>query len=140
MEQKNLLEPYEGYKETQIEVLAIHHKKLRNNFFIIGLVFLAVDMIGMAVSNHVATTVILASLLMPILYAGLAFLSLKQAMMAVIIAIVLFALALILQVLVNGAGALLSGWLFKAVLVYLHISAYRYANDIRTTEKEINLL
>ena len=140
MEQKNLLEPYEGYKQTQIEVLAIHHKKLRNNFFIIGLVFLSADMIGMAVSNNVASTVIAASLLMPILYAGLAFLSLKQTMMAVIIAVVLFALVLILQVLVNGAGALLSGWIFKAVLVYLHISAYRYANDIRTTEKEITLL
>ncbi|MBX9782233.1 MAG: hypothetical protein K2X48_02965 [Chitinophagaceae bacterium] len=124
MEQQNLLEPYEGYKETQMELLAIYHKKRRNNLLITGLMFLIADCIAMAVRGNADSYTILGSILFPLLYTGLAFLSLKNELAAVIGAVILVILYFVLTVIISGPAALFSGWIFKAVLVYLHISSY----------------
>jgi hypothetical protein len=140
MEQQNLLEPYEGYKETQIELLAIYHKKLRNNLLVTGLIFLIADCIAMAVSGNANIETILGSLLFPLLYTGLAFLSLKAEMPAVIGAVLMLLLFFALTVIINGPASLFGGWIFKAVLVYNHIASFRYANDIKKVKEEIKLL
>ena len=140
MEQQDLLQPYEGYRETQLEILAQQRKNLRNNIITIGILFFIIDMFSMLITDNFSLYVFSVSLVFPALYTGLAFLSLKQPLLAVIICAVLLLLLLVAQVFTAGAAALVSGWLFKAFIVYLHISIYRKAVEIKETEKEIQVM
>lgn len=50
-QEKNLLESYEGYKATQLEVIQIHKKKVRNTMFIIAALLLGGQLMGMLMAD-----------------------------------------------------------------------------------------
>jgi hypothetical protein len=138
--EKNNLEPYEGYKETQIEVAAIQTKKVRNAMFSIAVVLLVHDFLSLAMVNKFEPVLVISSFIFPILFVGIGLLALKQPNFAVIAAVIVFAFLLILQIVVSGGIGAISGILVKAIIVYLIFAGYQSSREVQKAKKEIELL
>jgi hypothetical protein len=138
--ENSILEPYEGYKETQIEVAAIHTRKVRNAMFYIAGLLLISDFLGLAIANRFELVLLISIFIFPVIFIGIGFLALKQPMIAVIAAALVFIFILILQIVVSGGFGAISGLILKGIVVYLIISAYQSTKEVQKAKKEIEML
>src|SRR5688572_25532296 len=113
---------YENYTATQKELLDIMRRKTRKTLFTIAAIIFASDFLGLSMLNAVDITTILVIAVVPLILAGLGFLSLKEPLLAIIIATLLILSIWIYTIVLTGARAAIMGWLIKAVIIYFIIA------------------
>lgn len=73
----------------------------------------------------------------PLVCVGLAFLSIKEPLTSIIIAAVIIIGLWVYAAVVTGGMAAISGWLIKAVIVYLLIAGFQSAREAQKIKKEL---
>lgn len=128
---------YDNYHETQKEILTIEIRKTRNKLLALAAVAFISDFLALLVANTVQPGTLLTIAVIPLVLAGLSFLSLKEPLTAIIIATVIILAAWIYAAVITGGMAAISGWLVKAIIVYLLIAGFQSAKEAHKIRKEI---
>src|SRR5262245_20405259 len=105
----NVSDYYEGYKEVQAETIVIQSRKTRNCIFIIAAILFTNDMIGYARLDLISAETILYSLIIPAVLIVCGFLAIKEPLMAIIAASVVFAGLFIWSIVKFGGVGAVSG-------------------------------
>lgn len=137
-QQENIIADFQdNYLETQKEILAIEIKKTRNKLFTIAIVHFAFSLLGLIQADLVLPETILAISVIPVAILILAFLSLKEPLLAMIIATIIVVGYWAYIIYVFGAVGALAGWLSKAILVYLLIAGFQNASEAQRIKREL---
>jgi hypothetical protein len=130
-------EYYDNYKQTQLDLIPVYSKKTRNAIFTIAGLWLASELLGLAMANAFTTQLILSVLLVPAVLIAVAFLALKQPLVAIIIAALVFIGVWALTILAFGGVGAISGLFIKAIIIYFLIAGFQSAREINRIRKEI---
>lgn len=136
-QESSIGEYYDNYKEMQSELINMYSKKTRNAIFTIAGLWLASELLGLAMANVFTTQLLLSVSLVPIILIAVAFLALKQPLAAIIVAAIVFAGVWVLMILVFGGIGAISGLLVKAIIIYFLISGFQSAKEVNRIRKEI---
>lgn len=128
---------FDSYTDTQKEVLQIKLRKTKKILLWLAVILLIGDLLSLIVANGITATVFFYSLVYPALFVGLAFLALKEPVIAMIAAAVLFLLVWGYMIYVNGIIGLFTGWLGKAIVIYLLIAGFQSAVAANSIRKEL---
>lgn len=128
---------YDNYYETQKEILTIEIRKTRNKLITIALVVFIFDMIALLVANAVLPETIFWISIVPLLILGLAFFAMKEPLAAMIIAAVIIVGLWVYSIVLTGGLAVISGWLSKAIIIYLLIAGFQHAREATRIKKEL---
>ncbi len=128
---------YDGYQDTQKEILAIEIRKTRNKLFTIAAVIFLFDLLALLAVDLVTADTILYIAVVPAVLVGLAFLALKEPMLAMVIAAIIIVGIWIYIIAITDGGGAVSGWLGKAILVYLLIAGFQNAREAHRIKKEL---
>jgi len=135
---QNIISPYyEDYKQTQAEIFAKECKRVRNSILTIAGLLFASELLGLAMANLVSSQNILYSLLFPAIFIGLAFLAIRQPMLSVILAALVFVGIIILSIVAYGGLGAISGILVKAIIIYLLLAGFQSATTAEKAKKEL---
>ncbi len=94
-------------------------------------------MLGMAMANLITAETILYSAVIPLVLVGIGFLAIKQPLLAIILAALVFAGLIILSIVLFGGVGAISGLLIKAVIIYFLISGFQSAREAERAKKEL---
>ena len=130
---------FDNYSETQKEILAIETRKTRNKLFTLAVIAFASDFLGLLVANAVTFQTLLFIVAIPAVLVGLAFLALREPLTAMIIAALIFAGFWIYAITVIGGRAAVTGWLVKAIVIYLLIAGFQNAREAHRIKKELKI-
>jgi hypothetical protein len=130
---------YENYTDTQIEIMQIEIRKTRNVLFTLAAIILVSDIIGLAAADAFSLPAFIIILIIPLLLSGMAFLSLKEPLIAMIVAAVIIAGIWIYTIIITGGRAAIMGWLIKAVIIYFIIAGFRHAAEASKIKRELKL-
>jgi hypothetical protein len=136
-QESSIGEYYDNYKEMQSELINMYSKKTRNAIFTIAGLWLASELLGLAMANVFTTQLLLSVSLVPIILIAVAFLALKQPLAPIIVAAIVFAGVWVLMILVFGGIGAISGLLVKAIIIYFLISGFQSAKEVNRIRKEI---
>ncbi len=128
---------YENYTETQKEILQIELKKTRTNLFTIALVIFAFDFFALALANLLVLNALLIICVVPLVMTGLAFLSMKEPLLAMILAATIILGIWVYIMIQAGVQAGMMGWFSKAIIVYLVIAGFQNATEAQRIKKEL---
>ncbi len=128
---------YDNYHETQKEILAIEIRKTRNKLFTIAIIIFVFDLIALSVMNAISLQTIIWVLVLPVIIVGLAFFAIKEPLAAMIIAALIIAGLWIYTIILTGGLAAISGWLGKAIIIYLLIAGFQNAIEATRIKKEL---
>ncbi len=128
----------DDHKQTQLDLVSMYSKKTRNAIFTIAGLWLASELLGLAMANVFTTLVFLSVLVVPAILFALAFLALKQPLVAIIIAALVFIGVWVLTILVFGGIGAISGLLIKAIIIYFLIAGFQNAREVDRIKKEIS--
>lgn len=124
-------------QDTLREIQEIETKKTRKRLLILAAVIFGADLLGMIRADMLDVDTLILCLVVPAIMVGLAFLAMKEPVTAVVIAILVLAATFTLAAVQFGARALISGFLVKAIIISLLISAYQSANEARKTKRQL---
>jgi hypothetical protein len=130
---------YDGYNDTQKEILEIEIRKTRNKLFTLAAIIFVSDLLGLAMVNAVNATSLLIIAVVPVVYIGLAFLALKEPLLAMIVAAIIILAIWIYTISRLGGAAAISGWLVKAIVVYMMIAGFQNAKEAQRIKKELRI-
>lgn len=130
-------EYYDNYKQTQLDLISVYSKKTRNSIFTVAGLWLASELLGLAIANAFTGRLILSVLLVPAVLIAVAFLALKQPFVAIIIAALVFTGVWALTIVVYGGVGAISGILIKAIIIYFLIAGFQNAREVNRITKEI---
>lgn len=128
---------FDNFQETQKEVLEIELVKTRNKLFTIAGVFFIFDVISLSMLNLLTTQAFLYILILPAIMVGLAFLALKEPMLAMIIASVIVLALWIYTISILGARGAITGWLGKAIVIAILLGGFQSAREAQKIKKEL---
>jgi hypothetical protein len=131
---------YENYTQTQREIMVIETRKTRNNLFTIAAIVFAGDLLVLLAMPD--KTYFLAGLLIILIVPGiitaLAFLAIKEPIIAMIVTAFIIGGIWTYTIIATGGKAAIMGWLVKAVIIYFIISGFRHAAEANRIKKELN--
>jgi hypothetical protein len=128
---------YDNYHETQKEILAIEIRKTRNKLITIAVVILIFDLIALSAMNAISLQSMIVISILPAIIIGLAFLAIKEPLIAMIIAALLIVGLWIYSVILTGGLSAVSGWLGKAIIIYLLFAGFQNATEATRIKKEL---
>jgi len=128
---------FDSYQDTQKEVLQIKLRKTRNTLLIMAVIFFIVDFLTLSIADALTGATFIYIILYPVIFVGLAFLALKEPLLAMIIAAVLIAGLWGYVIYLNGATAIITGWLVKAVVIYFVIAGFQSAAEANSIRREL---
>jgi hypothetical protein len=127
-------------KEVLLYNLDYESKKTRNTIWIISLILFLADFLAIAMAGLITPVTLISILITPAIFFGLGFLAYNQQVLAMIIVTVLFVALLIYSIFIVGATSIISGFLVKAVLIYLFIKGFKHAFEARKAKNDLKLL
>lgn len=127
----------DSYADTQKEILAIETRKTRNKLIIIAAVILISDLLALFMANAVNATTLLVIGIVPLVFVGLAFLAIKEPLLAMILGAAVIVALWVFMFVQFGNPSLISGLLVKAVLITLVISGFQNAIEANRVRKEL---
>lgn len=134
----NLVAPiYDGYQDTQLELLAIETRKAAYKQFSIGAVLLMFNILAVTASGIPFAYVWLDVILFPVLFTGLGFLALKEPLVATLIGMILVFGYWIYIAIAIDITSLMKGWLGKAIIIYLLLAGLQNAREAHRIRKEL---
>ena len=136
-EQHVVTDIFDDYNDTQRHVLVIETNKAKSKLFTIAIVLFISILIGLMIAKTPISYALFDLLVIPGVIFGLGFLAIKEPLVAVSIAAVIIIGLWVLQVVLLGGIALVSGWLVKAIVIYLLISGFLSAKEAHKIRREI---
>jgi hypothetical protein len=130
-------EQYDNYTDTQKEVFAIEIRKTRNKLISIAIVIFVFDLLALLIGNALSLQTFLGILVIPVIISGLALLAVKEPLVAMIIASVIIVGIWAYTIIVIGGSAVVSGWIGKAIIIYLIIAGFQHAVEATRIKKEL---
>jgi hypothetical protein len=130
---------YDNYHETQKEIYDMETRKTRNKLFTLAVLIFAMDFIALNIINAVNFQTLIIIAIVPVLFIGLAFLALKEPLMSMIIATVVIVGFWAYAAIQSEGRSAISGWLIKAVVVYLIIAGFQNAREAQRIKKELKI-
>ena len=127
----------ELYQTTQRDIYNILIRKVRNRLFWVAVCFLASDLLALAILDAISAETVGASLIVPVIIAGLGFLALKEPLLATVVAAMVIVGVWIYIIAIIGARGAMSGWLVRAITIFLVLSAFREASEAIKIRKEL---
>ena len=127
----------EGYNQLELQSAENNLKKTRNAIFVIAALVLIGNLIMMAVSDTFTTLGLVIALLIAGVFIGLAFMTKKQPLGSVIIALVLFVALWVMDIVVLGPEYIIKGIIVKAIIVYFLITGIKHARETERLRKEM---
>jgi uncharacterized membrane protein len=128
---------YDNYQDTQKEILEIELKKTKNKLFTLAAIFFISDLIQLIAANAVNPATMIVIAVIPLLFVGLAFLSGKEPLLAMIICAVIVAAIWIYMAVLSGGLTAISGLIMKGVVVFLIIAGFQSAIEAQKIKKEL---
>jgi hypothetical protein len=132
-------EVYDNYTDTQKEIMQIEIRKTRNVLFTLAAIILASDIISLAIVNAFSLQAFIIILIIPSLLTVMAFLSLKEPLIAMIVAAIVIASIWAYTIIITNGKAALTGWLVKAIIIYFIIAGFRHAAEANKIKRELKL-
>ena len=132
-------EVYDNYTDTQKEIMQIEIRKTRNVLFTLAAIILASDIIGLAVADAFSLPAFIIILIIPFLLTAMAFLSLKEPLIAMIVAAVIIVAIWVYTIIITDGRAAITGWLIKAIIIYFIIAGFRHAIEANKIKRELKL-
>ena len=127
----------DSYSEAQREILAIETRKTRTKLSVIALVILLSDFLALLLANAVNATTLIYIVIVPLIFVGMAFLALKEPLLAMILGAAVIVALWVITYVQFGNRSLISGILVKAVLITLFISGFQNAIEANRVRKEM---
>lgn len=128
---------YDGYHDTQKELLAIETHKASYKQFTIAGVLLLFNILAVAASGIPISYVWLDVILFPVLFTGLGFLAFKEPLVATLCGMLLvFGFWIYIAVAID-ITSLLKGWLGKAIVIYLLFAGLQNAREAHRIRREL---
>lgn len=127
----------DDYSTTQKEVLAMETRKTRNKLFTIAVILFISDLIALVTVNAVNATTLAIIAVIPFIIAGLAILSLKEPLLAMILIVVVLAAVWIYTFVQLGGRSLIQGLLVKAIVIALIFAGFQNAMEAHRIRKEM---
>jgi len=131
---------YDGYNDTQREVLAIEIRKARNKLFTVAAVLLIFNLLAVMISGIPISYVIGDILLFPIIFLGLGFLATKEPLVATVLGILIMIGYWIYIAVALDISFLLKGWLGKAIIIYLLFAGLQNAREAHRIRQELKII
>lgn len=128
---------YDNYQETQREIMEIEIKKTRNKLFTLAAMFFISDFIQLTASDALNFNTLIVISVIPLIFVGLAFLTAKEPLLAMIICAVIIAAIWIYLAVITGGLSAISGLIIKGVVVYLIIAGFQSAIEAQKIKKEL---
>src|SRR6185503_5789071 len=116
---------YDGYSDTQKEILEIEKRKTRNKLISLAILVFLMDLLAIAIINAVTVQNLLIIAVLPIIFTGLAFFALKEPLAAMIIATIILLGIWVYYFVIVGSQTAIMGWLTKAIAVYLLLAGFQ---------------
>lgn len=137
-EPENVITDYlHGYQELELQSAENKVKKARNAIFAIAIIFLVSDLIIMGMSDTFTTVGLTISIAVSAVFVGLAFLTKKQPLTAILVALALFAGVWILNIIVVGPDQIYKGILVRGIILYFLITGIRHAKEAERLRREL---
>ena len=114
-------------------------RKTKNKLFTIAIVIFLLDLLALMMASNLNPVMIAWVTLVPAIIAGLAFLAIKEPMLAMVIGAVIVGGLWIYAIISTGGLAAVSGWISKAVIVYLFIAGFQNAREAQRLKKELGI-
>jgi hypothetical protein len=138
-EDKNAIaDYYEGYQKLELGSAEARIKKARNAIFAIAVVFLVSELIGMAAADALTTAGLVITAGIAAIFVGLGFLTKKQPLTAILIALVLFVGLWILAIIVTGPEQIYKGILVRGIIIYFLVTGIKHAREAERIRKQMN--
>ncbi len=128
---------YDNYAETQKEILGIELRNTRNKLISVAAVIFFFDLVALVIADVIVLQTFLWILVVPVIMLGLAFLANKEPLIAMIAASVVMAGLWAYSIILTGGMAVVSGWLNKAIIIYLLIAGFQNAREAARIRKEL---
>ena len=125
--------------ETQKEMYAMYTKKTRNKLLTVAAVVFFFDLLALLVADFVTAETLGYILIIPAIVTGMAFLSLKEPMLGVIITAVIIVGIWIYMIVTTDATMAVRGWLAKAIIITLLLAGFQSAKEAQRIKKEFGL-
>ena len=123
--------------DTLREIFVIESRKTRNKLLTAAIVIAGFDMIAYARADLLNLENLFWIVLVPVILVALAFLALKEPMVAILLAMGILAAIWIIIAVTSGLASLLSGWLAKSILIYLLLAGLQNAREAARVKKEM---
>ena len=123
--------------ETLQEIFIIESRKTRNKLLTAAIVIAGFDMIAYARADLLNLENLFWIVLVPVILVALAFLALKEPIVAILLAMGILAAIWIIIAVTSGLASLLSGWLAKSILIYLLLAGLQNAREAARVKKEM---
>jgi hypothetical protein len=130
---------YDNYTETQKEILAIEIRRTRNSLFTLAAIVFASDLLGLLMLEVFLWQSLLIILIIPAILIGLSFLASKEPLTAIIIAATVIIGVWVYTIISLGAGAAITGWLVRAIIIYFLIAGLQHAREAMKIKKELGV-
>ncbi len=131
---------YDGYNDTQREVLAIEIRKARNKLFTVAAVLLIFNLLAVMISGIPISYVIGDILLFPVIFLGLGFLATKEPLVATVLGILIMIGYWIYIAVALDISFLLKGWLGKAIIIYLLFAGLQNAREAHRIRQDLKII
>ena len=128
---------YENYFETQKEILTIETRKTRNKLIYVATTIFVFDFLAVMIVNAFILQTLLWISVVPLIILALAFFALKEPMAAMIVASLLIAGIWVYSIIITGGLAAISGWIGKAIIIYLLIAGFQSAREATKIKGEL---
>ena len=97
------------------------------------------DLITMTVSNTFDITALMISLAIAAVFVGLAFLTKKKPLTAILIALALFIALWVLTIIVLGQQQIYRGILVRGIIIYFLVTGIKHAREAERIRKQMNV-
>lgn len=127
----------DDYSTTQQEILAIETRKTRNKLFLIAAILFLTGLIALLSVDAVNFNTLLGISVIPVVIVGLAFLSLKEPLLAMILVSVIFVAVWTYNFVQFGSRSLIQGLLVKAILIAIIFAGFQNAMEAHRVKKDL---
>lgn len=136
-EQNVISDYYHGYQKLELQSAETQIKKARNAIIAIAILIIIGNLIVMAASDSFTTTGIIIMLGIAAVFTGLAFLTKRQPLTAIIIALVLFIALWVSDIVLAGIENIYKGIIVRVIILYFLIKGIKHAREAERIRKEI---
>jgi hypothetical protein len=138
-DQNVIAEYYEGVQRIELDSAEGRIRKARNAIFAIAIIQLISELIGFSMTNTFTLSALLVSLGIAAIFVGLAFLTKKQPLTAILIALGLFLGLWTFAIIVVGPEQLYRGILVRGIILYFLITGIKHAREAERIRRQMNI-
>ena len=138
-ESKIVQDIYDNYTEKQKEIYSLETKKTRKVIITMAIIIFLVDLLAVSRQDGLNIQTVSIVLIVPAIFIGLAFLAMREPMIAILLSSLILLAIWAYAVIILGPSGLISGWLIKSVLIFLMFAGIQNARTAQAIKRELKL-